>query len=132
MEDRKVNDLLGKTLASIVVSEDKEKLLLTTLDHERYVFLHEPDCCESVYLDDIAGDLDDVIGSPIVQSEVVSEENTNPKPEGAGDDETWTWTFTKLATRKGSVTLRWVGISNGYYSENVDLFQLDQSEELYS
>jgi hypothetical protein len=48
--------------------------------------------------------------------EVVSE-NSEHAPQYP---DSWTWTFYKFATIKGYVTIRWLGESNGYYSESVD------------
>ena len=80
---------------------------------------HWQDCCESVTIEDVVGDLADLVGEPIlIAEEATSDEN----PDGVETDiwGTCTWTFYKFATRKGSVTIRWYGESNGYYSESVD------------
>jgi uncharacterized protein YegJ (DUF2314 family) len=111
-------DLVGSTLSAL--DNQNDKALVFTLDTgEKYKLYHDQDCCESVFIEDIVGDLDDLIGVPIL----MAEEATNSKnPEGVEfpDQDSFTWTFYKLATIKGSVTIRWYGESNGYYSESVD------------
>ena len=83
---------------------------------------HSQDCCESVGVEEVIGDIADLIGSPLLLAEVVSHDNETPEgcegPKGYSDD-SYTWTFYKFATVKGHVTLRWFGTSNGYYSEEV-------------
>lgn len=76
---------------------------------------HSQDCCEKVYLHDVVGDLNDLIGSPLTFVDVST--NSNNPPDN--DPESYTWTFYKLATFKGFVDLRFLGTSNGWYSENV-------------
>ena len=41
--------------------------------------------------------------------------------------ESYTWTFYKIETNKGGLWVRWLGESNEYYSEevNVTFFQLE-------
>lgn len=97
-------------------------MLFITESGKQFWMGHYQDCCESVYLEEISGNLDDLIGNPLVMAEQVSneEEYTNmlPKKE-ASKYCSETWTFYKLATYKGYVTLRWYGTSNGFYSESV-------------
>ena len=56
--------------------------------------------------------------------EVISDENP-PEVTKEYQESSYTWTFYKFATIKGSVTIRWYGESNGYYSESVDFERMD-------
>lgn len=116
-------ELLGKTLIRIENSDDE--LTFTTSEGSVYRLYHQQDCCENVYIEDICGDLHDLVGSPLVEIEEIGnadkpltcKDNLRPTHE---IDESYTWTFYKFRTAKGFVTVRWYGSSNGYYSESVD------------
>ena len=115
--ETKFSDLLGKTLKSID-NKDNEQLIFTTIDGEVFLSFHNQDCCENVRIEDIEGDLNDLVGVPILQAEeLTNSDNTFNKIEYP---DSFTWTFYKLATIKGYVTIRWLGESNGYYSESVE------------
>lgn len=81
--------------------------------------VHWQDCCESVTIEDIVGDLEDLVGEPILLAE---EATSDENPDGVTKEyqDSFTWTFYKFATRKGYVDIRWYGESNGCYSESVD------------
>lgn len=122
------SDLVGKTLTS-VQNIDDERIVFMTDSGEEYLLYHQQDCCESVMVEDITGDLDDLIGSPIVKAEE-SSNSDNPKPLGETTlDRSHTWTFYLLATVKGYVTIRWYGESNGYYSESVSFKKCEKAWE---
>lgn len=114
----KFEDLLGKVLSSIE-NKDSKELIFTLETGEKYKLYHNQDCCEDVSIEDIIGDLGDLIGVPILMAEEVTSEN-NPEDIIKNWQDSFTWTFYKLATIKGYVTIRWYGESNGYYSEEVD------------
>lgn len=117
-QDRPIGVLVGQTLLSVerrdVYNEDA--LVLKTKERS-YIMYHCSDCCENVRIEDVCGDFADLIGEPIVLAEVVTSEE---RMDGQEPCDSFTWTFYKLGTTKGVVTIRWLGESNGCYSESVD------------
>ncbi len=116
------SELVGKTFESIERGSDE--LVFTEISGQRYALRHDQDCCESVYIEDIDGDLADIQGTPILLAE---ENSQSDDPEGYVRDcppESVTWTFYRLGTVNGTVVIRFLGESNGYYSEGVDLVTL--------
>jgi hypothetical protein len=110
--------MLGKTFVRVSGSVDGDEMLFETATGERFMFAHQQDCCETVRINDIVGDLQDLVGEPILVAEEVKGA-TEPDEEHY---ESYSYTFYKFATRKGYVDVRWLGESNGYYSESVELF----------
>lgn len=114
--------LKGCTLVGIIGLQENSKLIEFHVDDGRvFELLHHQDCCEDVSVVDVTGDAADLIGSPLLLAEVATNSDDLPPPDSYA--ESWTWTFYKLATVKGDVAIRWLGMSNGYYGEGVD-FQL--------
>jgi hypothetical protein len=115
-----IKDMVGKVFTSVTATDDE--MVFSNAD-EQYRFYHVQDCCETVMIDDICGDLGDLVGEPLLMADDVSGTVSDPGPKKDGDweDESYTFTFYKFATRKGYVDVRWYGESNGYYSESVDL-----------
>jgi len=124
----KFNELLGQTLKSFVVDRTgpDDQILIETDEGKTYRMMHEKDCCESVYIEDICGDPENLVGVPIMLAEEVNNHKLPPKPNS---DTSHTWTFYKLATILGNITIRWYGTSNGYYSESVDFIRKNANGE---
>lgn len=120
--DLNVDVLLGKTLTRFEVNNADDEIAIETEDGLKYRMYHDQNCCESVSIDDIAGNLEDLIGSPITMAECVI--NNDPVEGVKYQPDSHTWTFYKFATLKGYVTIRWFGESNGYYSEEVDFVEV--------
>ena len=118
--------LKGKTLTNVEVVHDKkfgdDSINFKADDGTEYSMYHSHDCSESVTIDDINGDIDDLIGTPILIAKMVT--NSGSSIYRSTSDEGNTWTFYKLATIKGYVVFRWFGTSNGYYSEEVEFYQV--------
>lgn len=131
--DVKFESLLGETIRKVI--EDKDSIRFYTDTHQ-YVLKHDQDCCETVEIESITGDLEDLLNTPITLAEEASNSwhasnNSRvlhalmPNEPRSQYDESWTWTFYKLATIKGYVDIRWYGTSNGYYSESVSFYMYE-------
>lgn len=123
MNDDKIHDaavLVGSTI--IGIQFDEGDLILRMKNRRTWKFYHSQSCCESVYLYDIQGDrLNALFGFPLITSSL--DESTD-WPEDVGDldtDDSFTWTTLMLETDFAKVRVRWLGTSNGYYHETIDL-----------
>ena len=110
-----IKDMVGKKVLGIYYDEENFQILT---DDGVYAFYHEQSCCESVWLTQVDGISDKIIGSRIV----IAEEVVDEKDTEYGHI---TWTFYKIGTNKGIVDFRFQGESNGYYSETVDLIKIE-------
>ena len=113
-------------LVECVVGAETEVLILKTASGDYYRLYHEVDECDhDAWLEDVTGDMDDLLNSPIITAYESSSSNDAapiiPPPNDRMHDDSWTWTFYRIQTAKGCITMRWYGTSNGYYSESVDL-----------
>lgn len=121
VKNKNISSFLGKTFTDIIKTDDTITFIT---NEDTYVMYHEQDCCESVIIEDISGDLNDLIGTPItLAKESVSEDKIDDYDNF--DEQSKTWTFYKLATVNGYVDIRWYGSSNGYYSEEVSIKLID-------
>ena len=110
-----IDELVGKVVMGLAYSDEYFQILT---DDCVYAFYHEYSCCESVWLTQVDGISDKIIGSRIVIAEKVVD----------GKDTEYghiTWSFYKIGTNKGMIDFRFQGESNGYYSETVDLIKIE-------
>lgn len=117
MKTVKFEELIGKTLVEIVGAEKGSKeIYFRCSDGSEYKLWHEKDCCEYVRVEDICGNPLRLLNFPILKAE-------ESISKGRNKDGTYQYTFYLLATVKGYLNIRWLGESNGYYSESVDFVE---------
>jgi hypothetical protein len=125
---RGIEQLKGKILTAYEIKSDE--ILFTDSEGVQYRMYHSQDCCESVTLEDVVGDMADLLDSPILEAEEVT---SSEDPEGTNRAneyrDSYTWTFYKIGTIRGRVTIRWYGESNGYYSETAQFVQVGSDDD---
>ena len=110
----KFEQIQGMTITAVVYKETNESLLIHLNTHVLEM-IHHRDCCETVYLADVVGSFEDLIGYPLLEvSESIVDITTA--------DYSSTASYYNFKTIKASVQLRWVGESNGYCSETIDCY----------
>lgn len=108
LEGRKVKRVSG-------LSKGSERVTIHLDQDETIIFEHFQDCCENVRLYDseyqgkLSGDLLEI------------RETTNKKDGAELGDDSSTWTYYNVYFSDGNLNMRWLGESNGYYSERVDV-----------
>lgn len=117
---KEFSDIKGKTIEK-VKQRYNEQIDIYFTDKTVLKMYHHQDCCEMVWLENVLGDFDDLIGEEILLAEETIQTGMEPVEYNSA-----TWTFYKIVTQNGFVTLRWIGESSGYYSETVDytLFEI--------
>ena len=110
-----MKDMVGKKVLGVYYDEENFQILT---DDCVYALYHEQDCCESVWLTQVDGISDKIIGSRIV----IAEEVVDEKDTEYGHI---TWSFYKIGTNKGMIDFRFQGESDGGYSETVDLVKIE-------
>ncbi len=112
-----MKQLTGEVLTHVDVDDSKNQILLTTESGKTYLLYHPQDCCESVKIEDVDGEWHTLLGKAIEQA-TWEEDSENDPPEYA---ESWTRTTLTFRVSDATVICRWIGESNGYYSEVVYL-----------
>lgn len=123
-EIKLIDELLHKTITkSEQIDDDQIKFYLS--DGAVVTLQHDQDCCESVRIVDVDGDINNLVGY-VHEAEVITNDNFQPKmTEGDDDlyyDDAVLWTFYKIGTENEFVNIRWLGTSNGYYGIEVGVY----------
>lgn len=108
-----ISDLVGKTIKSVDVSHDE--IIFNCECGISYSMNHHWSCCEIVEIEDICGDIEALAGQEILTAFSTSNES---------EFYTEKWTFYHIRTMWDTVTIRWYGSANGYYSLEVDFDEL--------
>ena len=125
MEVIPLKELACRTASKVVIDDSNERMEFTFHDGSIATFMHIQDCCETVHIAEISGDLCDLIGQPLLVAEMRTTSDfgaVDDQYKAYAMDESNTWTFYTFRTIKGTVDVRWIGSSNGYYSEEVDFY----------
>jgi hypothetical protein len=113
-----VEDLTNQRIMAVYgLEEGSREIRISFENNTTLEMYHQQDCCEHVRIEDIVGPTN--LGGAIWYGLDVKD---SEEPEDyMYMDDSHTWTFYTLRTSKGYTDIRWLGESNGYYSESVGI-----------
>ncbi len=106
----KIEELVGQTVFFIKGGKDDEEVTFTLGTGVKVRMYHPQNCCENVWLEDIVGDMCDLLDSEILEAKSID------STEDKGNLE---WTFYRISTIKGTVVFRWCSNIDTYYGTEV-------------
>jgi serine/threonine protein phosphatase PrpC len=112
--------LVGEVLDAVDIDKEENQILLTTRSGRKFLVYHEQDCCEKVQIVGQDGNFDNLIGKPLIEARDFAVDTG----ESESDYDSQTTTTLVFRVDDQTVVSRWVGDSNGYYSESVDIAEL--------
>ena len=115
--------LKGQTIKEI--KQTKDDIRFETKDGKKYIMYHAQDCCESVIIHDIQGEIQSLVGKKLIKAKQEISKEWPEDVEPVEYTDSYTWTTYTLAVRGAKVIIRWLGESNGYYSEDVNLEEIE-------
>ena len=117
-----ISVLKGQRIVKITKGNN---LIRFDTDQHSYIMQHNQDCCESVSINKIVGDLQSLVGKKIISaSDIVGTEKPAECETPEYHDESFTWSTFILKAKGIEVKIVWYGTSNGYYSETVNIDQV--------
>jgi len=120
MSEKSFGDLTGARITKVTGLEEGSECVTFETDKGELALYHSQACCESVQLQELDGGAEELEGQVVLYARV--EEGDLPY-RGSSEEpelylaESYTWTFLRIGTIKGTVVMRWLGESNGYYGE---------------
>lgn len=122
-----ISKLKGEIIIRIEGLEpESDRVIIATLSGKTFTLFHSQDCCETVRLIDYDYSFGDELPALVVDAYLA--EGEGEAPEYA---ESFTWSFYRVVTNKGTLFMRWLGESNGHYSESVSLNIYDTEEGIH-
>ena len=108
-ECTQISELLGFTLSAVEYNQDLPYITFTRTDGVQVKMYHKQECCEHVWIEEIHGDLQALIGYPLTTAEVYTRDGGESED---GDDRMFT--FYRIGNERHLTTIRWCGESHHY------------------